>query len=280
MSWKPNETDIVDYLYGELSSDKVQKFEEHMEQNPELAKEVADLRLTQAMLPSLPDDEVILPLNFSSVTGTDVKPITNRNWLYPLSIAASIAAIMVVGYFTQFNVSIGQDGFKAAFNNATPLQENLLTKDEIKVIIDNRVYLATNNWQTQMTEMQTNFTSQLERNQRLTESEILRVANSKTKSEIEDEQILAFISQLKDENRKMMQSFYQVSADDQQTYMRNILLDFQDYLNAQRQEDLNIIQANMLELKNTSELKQEETDMILANIITSVNNQNLVGQTD
>ena len=60
--------------------------------------------------------------------------------------------------------------------------------------------------------------------------------------------------------------------------MRRILLDFQDYLDNQRQGDLRFIQANMLELKSTSELKQEETDKILANIITTVNNQNSLGQ--
>jgi len=278
MSWKPNETVIIDYLFGELAPGVLQKFEEYMQQNAEFTKEVNDLRLTQGILPSLPDEEVILPLKFSTITGTEKELHTSRKWLYPLSIAASIAAILVVGYFTRFSVSYGEEGFRMAFNDVVPEQEVSLSADDINALIDSRVNLVTNKWDKQIAEMQTSFAAQLEQNQRITESEIKRVAATKQRTEIEDEQILAFISQLKDENRKMMQAFYQASADDQQKYMRNILLDFQDYLDNQRQEDLQFIQANMLDMKSSSELKQEETDMILASIITTVNNQNSVGQ--
>jgi hypothetical protein len=277
MSWKPNETDIVDYLYGELAPDILKKFEQYMQQNISFAKEVNDLRLTQGMLPKLADEEVILPVNFTTNTATE-RAATSRKWLYPLSIAASITAILVVGYFTQFNISYGEGEFRMAFNEAVPAQEVSLTKDEINAIIDSRVNLASNQWGKEIAEMQTSFTSLLAQSQRITESEINRLAATKTKSEIDDEQILAFISQLKEENLKMMQTFYQASAEDQQKYLRNVLLDFQDYLDNQRQEDLQFIQANMLELKSNSESKQEETDKILASIITTVNNQNSVGQ--
>ena len=278
MSWKPNETDIVDYLYGEMAPDAQRKFEEYMQQNSELAKEVNDLRLTQGVLPSLPDEEVILPVNFNSTKDTTEPLAKSRGWLYSISIAASIAAILVVGYFTQFSLSFGEEGFRMAFNETQPIQEASLTEDEINAIVDNKVSLMSNKLTGQITEMETGFASQLEQNQRITELEIKRVAAIKPQTEIEDEQMLTFIAQLKDENLKMMQTFYQASADDQQNYMRKILLDFQDYLDNQRQGDLRFIQANMLELKSTSELMQEETDKILANIITTVNNQNSLGQ--
>ena len=278
MSWKPNEIDIVDYLYGEMSPDAQKKFEEYMQQNSELAKEVNDLRLTQGVLPSFRDEEVILPVNYSSTKDATEPLEKSRGWIYPISIAASIAAILVVGYFTQFSLSFGEEGFRMAFNETPPLQEVTLTEDEINAIVDNRVSLVSNKLTSQITEMETSFVSQLEQNQRITELEIKRVAAIKPQTEFEDEQMLTFIAQLKDENLKMMQTFYQASADDQQNYMRKILLDFQDYLDNQRQGDLRFIQANMLELKSTSELKQEETDKILANIITTVNNQNSLGQ--
>ena len=278
MSWKPNEIDIVDYLYGEMSPDAKKKFEEYMQQNSELAKEVNDLRLTQGVLPSFRDEEVILPVNFSSTKDATEPLEKSRVWIYPISIAASIAAILVVGYFTQFSLSFGEEGFRMAFNETPPLQEVSLTEDEINAIVDNRVSLVSNKLTSQITEMETSFVSQLEQNQRITELEIKRVAAIKPQTEFEDEQMLTFIAQLKDENLKMMQTFYQASADDQQNYMRKILLDFQDYLDNQRQGDLRFIQANMLELKSTSELMQEETDKILANIITTVNNQNSLGQ--
>jgi hypothetical protein len=278
MSWKPNETDIVDYLYGELTPDLQKKFTDYMQANDDFVREVKNLQQVQGVLPSLPDEEVILPLQFSTVTSAEKGSKGSIKWLYPVSIAASIAAILVVGYFTRFSISYGEKGFRMAFSEATPAQDVSLSEEEIKTLIDTRVNLVANQWQDQVAEIRTSFTAQLDQNKRLTEKEIKRVANSKKKASIDDEQILAFITQLKDENRQMMQTFYQASADEQQKYMRNILLDFQDYLDARRQEDMQVIQANLLEIQSTSELKQEETDKILASIITTVNNQNSSGQ--
>jgi hypothetical protein len=278
MSWKPSEIEIIDYLYGDLSPEMNNKFEDYLKQNTDFAKEVDELRLTQNILPNLPEEEVIPPLPISGTTKMSSVRKTDRKWLYPVSIAASIAAILLVGYFTQFSITIGENGFKMTFNENQPKIETQLTKDEILSLIDNKVNLATDVLKSEMTNMESSFASLLEQNHKLTESEIKRVALLKPQTQIDEAQILAFINQLKDENKKAMQNFYQANADNQQTYMRNILLDFNEYLDEQRKKDLQYIQANMLEIKNTSELKQEETDKILANIITTVNNQNSAGR--
>jgi hypothetical protein len=278
MSWKPSEIEIIDYLYGDLSPEMNNKFEDYLKQNTDFAKEVDELRLTQNILPNLPEEEVIPPLPISGTTKMSSVRKTDRKWLYPVSIAASIAAILLVGYFTQFSIAIGENGFKMTFNENQLKIETQLTKDEILSLIDNKVNLATDDLKSEMTNMESSFASLLEQNHELTESEIKRVALLKPQTQIDEAQILTFINQLKDENKKAMQNFYQANADNQQTYMRNILLDFNEYLDEQRKKDLQYIQANMLEIKNTSELKQEETDKILANIITTVNNQNSAGR--
>jgi len=278
MSWKPSETEIIDYLYGDLSPKMTEKFDEYLKKNADFAKEVNELRLTQSILPNLLDEEVIPPLPISGTTRMTSSIRSDRKWLYPISIAASIAALLVIGYLTQFSIAIGDQGFKLAFNDHPPVKSKVLTKDEIINLINNEVSNVSNDMQKEFSNMQTSFTSQLEHNQKITEAEIKRVASMKPQTEIDEGQILSFIAQLQDENKKAMQNFYQASADNQQKYMRNILLDFNDYLDEQRKKDLQYIQANMLEIKNTSELKQEETDKILANIITTVNNQNSAGR--
>ena len=278
MSWKPSEIEIIDYLYGDLSAEMNIKFEEYLKQNSNFANEVDELRLTQNILPNLPEEEVIPPLPISGTTKLSLERKKDRKWLYPVSIAASIAALLLVGYLTQFSIAIGENGFKLAFNDNQQKTEAQFTKDEILSFIDNKVTLATDDLKLDMTNMESNFTSLFEQNQKLTESEIKRVASMKVQTKIDEAQIVSFIAQLEDENKKAMQKFYQASADNQQTYMRNILLDFNEYLDEQRKKDLQYIQANMLNIKNTSELKQEETDKILANIITTVNNQNSAGR--
>jgi hypothetical protein len=278
MSWTPSESEIIDYLYGEMTPEDVIRFEEYLEQNLELKKEVSELRLTQGILPSLKDEEVILPAHFTGKKETEPRQQVSRIWLYPISIAASIAALLFIGYLTQFSVTYGEDGFRMAFNDNTQEKIEALSKEDIDALIESRINLASNKLDNRMAELQTSFASQLDQNKRITEIEIKRVAGLQSKSEIGDEQILAFTSQLKDENRKMMQTFYQVSAEEQQKYMSTILTDFNEYLRDQRQEDLRYIQANLRELKDDSDNKQEETDKILANIITTVNNQNSLGQ--
>ena len=278
MRWKPSEVEIIDYLYGDLSPEMNIKFEEYLKQNSDFANEVDELRLTQNILPNLPEEEVIPPLPISGTKKLSFERKKDRKWLYPISIAASIAALLLVGYFTQFSIAIGEKGFKLAFNDNQQKTEAQFTKDEILSLIDNKVTLATDDLKSDMTNMESSFTSLIEQNKKLTESEIKRVASMKLQTKIDEAQIVSFIAQLEDENKKAMQKFYQASADNQQTYMRNILLDFNEYLDEQRKKDLQYIQANMLDIKNTSELKQEETDKILANIITTVNNQNSAGR--
>ena len=53
--------------------------------------------------------------------------------------------------------------------------------------------------------------------------------------------------------------------------------DFNEYLAKQRSDDLNSIRLSMQEIHNNSLEQQEETDKILANIITTVNNRNSAG---
>ena len=278
MSWKPSESEIIDYLYGDLSPEMNKRFDEYLIKNSEFAKEVNELRLTQAVLPGLPDEEVIPPLPIRGTTTLNSGVKSDRKWRYPISIAASIAAILVVGYLTQFSIAIGDHGFKLAFNDHQPVSSEILTKEEVLTMIGKEVKNVSNDLKSELSNMQSSFANQLQQNQKITEAEIIRVASTKTQTEIDEGQVLAFIAQLQDENKKTMQTFYQASADNQQIYMRNILLDFNDYLDEQRKKDLQYIQANMLEIKNTSELKQEETDKILANIITTVNNQNSAGR--
>lgn len=276
MKMKPTETRIVDYLFGELNVDELQQFEEYMQDNPGFAKEVNELRLTQQLLPALNDEEVIphIPL----VGSKKLSPINNQlnKWLLPLSIAASISALLIVGYFTQFNLSFAKGGFELGFNKSIPsLESKGLTRDEVQDMINTGLILTSNSINKKMDEIQLSFAARLEKNNRLTKAEIQLVASEKSK--IDDEQIVSFIAQLKEENKRNIQSFYQANANQQQKYMQIMLQDFNEYLAKQRTDDLNAIRLGMQEIHNNSLEQQQETDKILANIITTVNSRNSAG---
>lgn len=274
MSWKPSEPEIIDYLYGELSPDKKEEMEKFIKENPEFSKELDSVRLTIGLLPNVEDEEVIPPVPLAGISGNNVVPISSRRWVYPISIAASIAAILLVGYFTNFSISIGGQGFSLGFNK--PVKEvNSLDEAQVQALIDKNNNLREAEWYSKLEAAETGFSTNLQEERTITDGKIYRLAQNKP--EIDEEQVLTFLSQLKDENEKMMKSYYESSAEEQQEYMRNVLIEFSSYMDQQRQNDMQFIQANMLNLKSSTDQKQEETNKILANIITTVN-QNSVGQ--
>lgn len=270
MKWKPDEADIIDYLYGELPLEKKDKLERYLKENKSLVKEIEELRQTSGLLPKLVDEEVIPPIPFIGVKA-DSRANHSTAWRIPLSIAASIALLLVAGYFTQFSMTMG--GFSLGFAEEQ-ISPTGLSKAEVERLLDERLTATRIAMNKDINEMKSGFEAQLASNQAITEKQIWQVRKEAGQPTADDEQVLQYIAQLKEENKQMMKNFFKVSADDQKTYVRNILLDYSDYLSKQREEDLRLIQASMIDLKNNSELKQEETEKILANILTAVNTQN------
>jgi len=276
MRWKPGETDIIDYLYGSMSTDEKTKFEEYLNSNPELASEVEGLQKTQRILPSLSDEEVIPPLVFAG-NNSGSKSGSQSRWLLPMSIAASIAILLLTGYLTQFRMSFNNDGFDLGFSSELPENATGLSKDDVEQLVEQRMAVLKTEFSAQMISLESGFDTQLANNRAITSIQIENAikVNGKTQN---DEQMLTFINQLKGENEKMMANFYKVSAEEQRKYIRNILLEYNRFLEEQRKDDLEFMQANFLDLKTASEHKQEETDKLLASIISTVNSQYSLGQ--
>jgi len=92
-------------------------------------------------------------------------------------------------------------------------------------------------------------------------------ANSK---EIPKEQVQAYLTQLSDVNRTMVDEFFTASAVEQKDYMNSILTDFFEYVNEQRRDDLNVLQTNINDLEYKNNVKTQETDQVIASILTTV----------
>lgn len=276
MSWKPEEREIIDYIYGSMTPDEKKNFEDNLKENPELEQEIKELRKTQSLLPFLPDEEVIPPLVFSNADSKSASRKTTR-WLIPISIAASIALILVTGYLTQFRMSFNQKGFELGFANEQPEPALAFNQADIERLIESRMAGVKTELTSQLLSLEKGFDSQLANNSANTSKQIEDALKRSSKAQ-NDKQMLAFMSQLKDENEKMIANFYKVSAEEQQKYIRNILLEYNSFLEEQRKDDLQYLQANFVELKTSSEQKQQETEKLLASIISAVNSQYSLGQ--
>jgi hypothetical protein len=80
------------------------------------------------------------------------------------------------------------------------------------------------------------------------------------------------VQNLKDQNLKSIAEFIEVNNKAQEQNVQRMLADFGSFINRQRVEDLTIIDQNLRTLRDNSASKFEETGVLLASIINSVNN--------
>ena len=83
-----------------------------------------------------------------------------------------------------------------------------------------------------------------------------------------------FLSQVRANNIRILQSYLESSSVQQQDYFQAVLKEFSDYMENQREEDLRLIRRSLVDLQENQQVQKAQTDQILANILTTVNNQN------
>ena len=228
------------------------------------------------MLGTIEDEEVIAPkLNNLSSGKEKHSSIPNSMWVI-LGVAASLSLIMVVGYLTQFQISYSNQGLRAGFGNKIDQPLELLTSNDVEQLIEAQLSQERQAWSENVQRIETNFKEQLEQNQAVQLTQMSRLA--KANKVMPNEDIVAFVDQLKMENRAQLETFFDASAQEQEKYMKEVLNEFFKYLGEQRKEDMKFIQANLLEINSVTDERQQETDKILSSIITTVYTQNSIGR--
>ena len=275
MSWKPSEQEIMDYLLGQLSPAMAQKFAGYLQHNPEFAREMAALGATRKVLATIPDEEVIPPASLLAGTRKAGQVKKGRPWLYPVSIAASLALVLLTGYFTNFSLSAGKDGIRVSFREEVA-PPSALAAETVQAMIDTRLAGERQHWQQQLLAAENRYATGLAESKQFTRQEVARLA---AQPPVIDQKYLdEFADRMTTANRQMMQEFFASSAMAQQKYLRNVLLEFQAYLYEQRQQDMQMISTSLLDIIQENEEKQQLTAKILADIITTVTSQNSPGR--
>lgn len=103
-----NEDRINRYLFGEMTADEEAVFESELQQNETLkeqAEAIAQMVKAMDVVGKEHDKELITRMKSSASNGS-----AKKSWIYRLSIAASLALILTVGYFTYDYSRIGNLG--------------------------------------------------------------------------------------------------------------------------------------------------------------------------
>ena len=278
MSYKPDESVLLAYVYNELGAEDRAKLEQYLIEHPETKKELEEIKATRSLLGKWPDQVVVEPsfvFDNPKVLVSSGSAWNSKLLQSIIGLAASIALLMMVGYFTNFQLSKNNEGWNVSMG--VPKQEikpdtsPILTEENVKEWMQES--MATNNEAilSRINEVQDDLSGELNQQKR---ANSMALASLKTNNQIDESLLQGYVDQLKDENKEILLSLVQASEVEQKQYVNQVLADFSTYLEQQRAYDLEIIQANFSNLRDNTEDNQLETNQLLASLITTVNNQN------
>lgn len=264
--------ELMDYLYGEMTADERRIFEHKLESDTELKKELDDLNLVRNSLDELTDKEVMEPFSTWGKTKSTglLGAFSKRNLIVfrPVTaVAASLLILMLVGYITNFSVSMTDNGFHLGYGKSDLKSEKSLSEDDIKKLLrqevaqNNEMLLAKlgseeRDLQNKFSVLEASVASDLKANS----------TNILTKEDLDN-----YFSQVENRNTGLMKDYLKLTSNQQQEYLKTMLTQFNEFMQEQRKQDLAMVRNNLIELKQSQSEQKQETDQVLASILSTVN---------
>ena len=85
------------------------------------------------------------------------------------------------------------------------------------------------------------------------------------------EQIRRFMLNLQGENNRALQEYLRLSSNDQKQYIESLLVDFSKYMQEQRNQDLNILNARLNTMEEDNTQFRQEAGQIITSLIANNN---------
>lgn len=265
--------DMMDYLYGELSSDEMRRFEEALDADPELRQEWNALREVRNRLSDLKDKEVLEPALllerqkrsrfpdfFAPRAYTLLRPV--------LAIAASLVLLMVAGNLTRFSLQRDSSGFSIGFHQPVA---PALTGEQISDLVRQEVARSAGTLNSRIDATENLFgqkLASLENNTRQAANAVPAVG------QLTREEVIGLIAEAQAGNLKLVEEYLATASAEQQSFFRTAVTELSDYLQEQRAQDLAFIGQNFVYLKDYQDQSKLETQQLLANLFTNTNTSN------
>jgi hypothetical protein len=275
MSYKPDEKDWMAYLYGELEGEEKERFDQYLLSSQEARTELEKYKKLRGMLSSVEDKEVIAP---PIVIGDSSRRFL---WDVPyfrtiISIAASLLILIVAGKLTGTRVSMSGNEFRLSFGAEEVQQQKpaetatqaALTAEQVRSMIDES--LKTNNqlieteWKQNQDKLASSIRTNLAANSNKID-ELVRQASAASQDQIRE-----YVAGIQTQNMQLVKDYFQLTSTEQKDYIEDLLVDFADYLQQQRNNDLQLVQTRLNSIEQNTDLFKQETEQILTSIITTV----------
>ena len=270
MSYKPDETVLMAYLYDELSGEEKVMVEKYLQENPAAMKEVESFRNLRTMMTSVADKEVIAP----PIVMEDSKQ--RFFWHAPYfktitAIAASLLLLMIAGKVMDIQVNFSGNEMKLSYGKPTEVAvpQNGLTQEQVQSMINSSMEKNNQFVQTSLDESQRKLDASIRQNLAMNSTKINGLV--KQASQASQNEVRLFVASLQNQNKQLVKDYFQLSTNDQQKYIESLLVDFSKYLQQQRNNDLETIQTRLTGLEQNTSVFKQETEQILASIISNSN---------
>ena len=280
MSYKPSESDLMAYLYGELESPEKELVEKYLFENPEVQINMQRLGRIRTVLSEVKDKEVIAPPIF--VDDRKTKFLWNAPYLKTIvSIAASLLLVILASRLAGMKIEYESNALTINFGDTrkaddSPLPQTL-SAEEIQAMINSSLIRNNDAMQASWKDTQEQLNASINKSLAQSSSKIDRLVREA--SVASQDQIRQFVSGIQTENQQLVKNYFKLSADEQKHYIESMLVDFSKYLQQQRNDDLQMVQTRLNSLEQNTDVFKQETEQILTSIITTVGNKNSIGST-
>jgi hypothetical protein len=273
MNHKPDEGTLIAYLYGELDAAESEKVMEYLNQHPEELISLQKLADVSSVMKQIQDKEVIAPPIFGDTSAKQVHFWQSGYFKTMMSIAASFILILVAARLIGPEITYSSGELRISFNDSKKIEQveqpaqATLTPVQVQEMINTS--LTRNNeviaagWEDNQKKINHSISTSFAANSNKID-ELMKVT-----SQASQDQVRTFVASLQEENLKLMKDYLKLSSTEQKTYVEALLVDFSKYLQEQRKQDFQVFQTRMSSIeKNTDQFKQE-TEQILASIISN-----------
>src|SRR6478736_2813506 len=271
MSYKPDEATLISYMYGELDAKESEKVLQYLQQHPDELKQFHKMADALDVMHKVEDKEVIAPPIFVGQESTGAPFWQSAYFKTSMSIAASFLLIIFAGKFSGLEVNYSSGELRLSFGTRPVVKQELvqpasLSQGEVQEMIDASLVknneVVASNWTDTQKKLDQSIKLSLAANSQKIDDLM------KSTSKASEDQVRGFVATMQDDNLRLMKDYLQLSSKEQNQYVERLLIDFSSYLKEQRNQDLQLFQTRMSSIeKNTVQFK-EETEQILASIIS------------
>ena len=265
MSYKPDKSTLMDYLYGELNPAEKKRVDDYLSAHPEERIKLEELDQTRKFLGNLTDQQVEPPILILPEPSTTEarKPMFSGFVRNAAAVTILLGFLLVLGKFTGADLQIGASGFAITFSEnegPTPSesQKQELDREEIVKLIQTSLRTQEKVISEQHQQWRTEMERKLVPSQVLDESRLIDQITKNLETRMD-----TYFASAQYENANLLATYWEEVAIAQKNYMNLLLEDYANGLQQVREEDLLYLQErlNGLQIKNY-QLEQEVSEIL------------------